>query len=204
MSIPAAVLAAEGGAGSLTEINPATAVLTWITFGIAFIVLSRRAWPALAAKLEARELRIAEGLRKAEEAEERARLLVEQQARLLDEARREAHQLLAARRAAAEREANAVLESAQAAMAEERKRRKQEIALEQAQVLKELKQAAVDLTLLTAAHVLERDLDGDQDRDLAKQAVEEAAAGRELVKPPGNEQPRGRGCTKVTPMTVAK
>jgi len=42
----------------------------------------------------------AEGLRKAEEAEERARLLVEQQARLLDEARREAHQLLAARRAA--------------------------------------------------------------------------------------------------------
>lgn len=89
-------------------------------------------------------------------------------------------------------------------MAEERKRRKQEIALEQAQVLKELKQAAVDLTLLTAAHVLERDLDGDQDRDLAKQAVEEAAAGRELVKPPGNEQPRGRGCTKVTPMTVAK
>jgi len=181
MAITAAVLAAEGGAGSLTEINPATAVLTWITFGITFIVLRRRAWPALAAKLEARELRIAEGLRKAGEAEERARLLVEQQARLLDEARREAHQLLTARRAAAEREAKALLASAQAAMAEERKRRKQEIALEQAQALKELKQAAVDLTLLTAAHVLKRNLDDDAGRELATQAVEEAGAGRELV-----------------------
>jgi len=32
MVITSPVLAAEGGAGSLTEINPATAVLTWVQF----------------------------------------------------------------------------------------------------------------------------------------------------------------------------
>src|ERR1051325_604540 len=42
----------------------------WIAFLTTFFILSKVAWPGLAAKMEARELRIAEGLRKAEEAEE--------------------------------------------------------------------------------------------------------------------------------------
>jgi F-type H+-transporting ATPase subunit b len=176
MATPALSLAAEGSGGSITDINVATAVVTWIAFGITFIVLTLRAWPALAATLEARELRIAEGLRKAEQAEEQARLLQEQQARILDEARRETQHLLAAARMAAEQEANALLQSAQAAMAEERRQRRQEVALERARALDELKQAAVDLTLLTAAHLLKRALDSEEDRCLAKEAVEEAGA----------------------------
>jgi len=176
----AAVVTAEGTGGSFTDLNPRTAIVTWVAFGITFLVLSLTAWPRLATTLEARELRIAEGIRKAEEAEERARMLAEQQTRLLDEARREAHQLLAAARAEGEQQANALLQSAQAAMADERRQHRQEVAREQAAALQELKQAAVELTLLTAAHLMKRDLAGEEARRAAQQAVEDAGTGLKL------------------------
>src|SRR5581483_1871053 len=113
------VLAAEPG-GDFTDINLATVVWTWVAFGITFLVLSTVAWPALAAKIEEREQRIAEGLRKAEEAEGRARLLMDEQMRILDAARKEAQGVLAVARVAAEQEATALVQSAQAAIAEER------------------------------------------------------------------------------------
>jgi len=165
------VLAAEPG-GDFTDINLATVVWTWVAFGITFLVLSTVAWPALAAKIEEREQRIAEGLRKAEEAEGRARLLMDEQMRILDAARKEAQGVLAVARVAAEQEATALVQSAQAAIAEERKRRKEEVAFERAKAVEELKQTAVDLTLLTSARLLGRGLDDEDHRRLAREMVE--------------------------------
>ena len=67
--------------GKFTDLKVSTAVWAWVAFLVTFAILSKVAWPGLAAKMEARELRIAEGLRKAEEAEERARELAEKQER---------------------------------------------------------------------------------------------------------------------------
>ncbi|MEW6472574.1 MAG: F0F1 ATP synthase subunit B [Actinomycetota bacterium] len=174
------VLAAESGesGGTFTDINFATALWTWVAFVVAYLVLSRLAWPRLAASLEERELRIAEGLRKADEAEARARQLMEQRQRLLDESRKEAQQLLASARAEAEQRARAVLLAAQQELAEERKRAKQEVALERARATEELKQAAVDLTLLTASRILQRNLHDDLHQRVARDIVDEVANAR--------------------------
>src|SRR3989442_8347297 len=100
----ALVLAAESSEkkGKFTDLKPATAIWAWVAFLTTFAILSKVAWPGLAAKMEARELRIAEGLRKAEEAEQRARDIAEQQEQLLAEARQEAQKLIADARAASE------------------------------------------------------------------------------------------------------
>jgi F-type H+-transporting ATPase subunit b len=173
----ALVLAAEAekGGGSFTDLNFTTAVWAWVAFLTAFFILSKVAWPGLAAKMEARELRIAEGLRKAEEAEERARELAAKQEQVLNEARAEAQKLLAEARAAAENVKNDLMRQAQEEIGAERERAKKEINLERAKAVDELKQVTVELTLEASARLLKRELRDEDHRRLAREVVEEVA-----------------------------
>jgi F-type H+-transporting ATPase subunit b len=173
-----AILAAEAsekGGGSFTDLKPATAVWAWVAFLTTFFILSKVAWPGLAAKMEARELRIAEGLRKAEEAEERARELAAKQEQVLAEARAEAQKLLAEARAAAENINNDLMRQAQEEIGAERERAKKEINLERAKAVDELKQVTVELTLQASARLLKRELRDEDHRRLAREVVEEVA-----------------------------
>src|SRR5260370_38907736 len=138
----ALLAAAKGG---FTDINPATIIWTWVAFGITFFILSKVAWPMLARKMEERELRIAEGLKKAEEAEARARELAAKQEQILEEARIQAQKFLAETRAMAENMKNEGVSAAQGEVAELRERARKAIALEQAQAPEELKRATGDV-----------------------------------------------------------
>jgi F-type H+-transporting ATPase subunit b len=140
------------------------------------------AWPALQNTMEARELRIAEGLKKAEEAEARARELVEKQEQILEEARKEGQKFLAEARAAAENVKNDMVSAAQEEIAEQRERAKKEIGLEVARAVDELKRATVELTLEASARLLKRELRDEDHRRLAREVVEEVASGRWVVE----------------------
>ena len=173
---PLFLLAAEAEEkGSFTDLKLTTAVWAWIAFLVTFAILSKVAWPGLAAKMEARELRIAEGLRKAEEAEERARELTERQEQVLAEARAAAQRMLADARAAAENVKNDLMRQAQEEIGAERERAKKEINLERAKAVDELKQVTVDLTLEASARLLKRELRDEDHRRLAREVVEEVA-----------------------------
>jgi F-type H+-transporting ATPase subunit b len=176
--ILAAEKAAEEGDKSFTDLNFVTALWVWIAFGVTFFILKKVAWPSLAAKMEERELRIAEGLRKAEEAEERAQELVEKQEQILEESRREAQKFLAESRAAAENIKNETIRAAQEEIAEQRERAKREIDLERAKAIDELKKATVELTLEASARLLKRELQDEDHRRLAREVVEEVATRR--------------------------
>jgi F-type H+-transporting ATPase subunit b len=174
-----ALLAAEAtekGGGSFTDLKPATAIWAWVAFLTTFFILSKVAWPGLAAKMEARELRIAEGLRKAEEAEARARELAEKQEQVLAEARQEAQKFLADARAAAENVKNDLLRATQEEIAAEKERAKREIGLERNRAIDELRQAAVDLTLEASSRLLKREMRDEDHRRLAREVVEEVAS----------------------------
>ena len=164
------LLGAEGG---LIGPNGWTLVWAWITFGVTFWALSKIAWPILQAKMEERELRIREGLEKAEEAERRAAELLERQEQILQEARNDAGQLLSESRAAAENMKGETLAAAQREMEAQRDRAKREIELERAKAVDELRRAAVDLTLEAAGRVLERELKDEDHRRLAAGVIGE-------------------------------
>src|SRR5437868_5109534 len=174
----ALVLAAEAekGGGGFTDLKPTTAIWAWIAFLTTLAILSKVAWPGLAAKMEARELRIAEGLRKAEEAEQRAREIAERQEQLLAEARQESQKLIAEARAAADNVKADLLRQAQEEIGAERERAKKEIGLERAKAVEELKQVTVDLTLEASARLLRRELRDEDHQRLAREVVEEVAS----------------------------
>lgn len=165
-------LAAEG----VTTIHPATALWTWGVFIVTLFLLSKIAWPMLMKKMEEREVRIAEGLKKAEEAETRARELAERQEQVLAEARQEAQRLLAESRAAAENARNDLLAAAQEEIAAQRERAKTEINQERAKAIDDLKKATVELTLEASARLLRRELQDEDHRRLAREVVEEVAS----------------------------
>jgi F-type H+-transporting ATPase subunit b len=171
------VLATEAGGEepTFTDLKPVTAVWVWVAFIVTFLILSKVAWPGLAKKLEEREIRIAEGLRKAEEAEARARELAEKQEQVLAEARGDAQKLLADARAAAEHVKNDLMRQAQEEIAAEKDRAKKEIGLERNKAIAELKQVTVDLTLEASARLLKRELRDEDHRRLAREVVEEVA-----------------------------
>ena len=165
-------LVAAGG-GGLTDLNPVTWVWTVVTFGVTLWALSKVAWPMLAAKMEEREIRIREGLEKAEEAERRAQELLEKQEEILQQSRDEAAKLLADSRAAAENLKNEALASAQGEIAAERERARKEIALESTKALEELRSATIDLTLAAAGRLLQREMKDEDHRRLAADVIQE-------------------------------
>jgi len=178
----ALLAAAEGGGGSFTDLKVSTAIWAWVAFLTTFFILSKVAWPGLAAKMEARELRIAEGLRKAEEAEARARELAEKQEQVLAEARQEAQKFLADARAAAENVKNDLLRATQEEIALERERAKKEIILERAKAIEELKQATIELTLEASARLLKREIRDDDHRRLAREALDPRCRARDHLE----------------------
>jgi F-type H+-transporting ATPase subunit b len=174
------VLFAAESSPNLIEFNPAAFFWTLGLFLVTLWVLSKIAWPMLTKKMEEREVRISEGLRKAEEAEARAQELADRQEQILNEARVEAKQLIADSRAAAETQRASLIESAQVDIAAERERAKREIHLERARAIDELKSTTVNLTLEASTELLGRELDDDDHRRMVRSLIDELAA-RDVV-----------------------
>lgn len=174
------LLATEGGEEKkeFTDLNFATALWVWIAFIATFLILRKVAWPIFLRKMEEREIRIAEGLQKAEEAETRARELMEQQEQILAETRQEAQKFLADSRASAENAKAELVSAAQEEIAAERERAKKEIGLERAKAVEELKKATVELTLEASSRLLKREMRDEDHRRLAREVVDEVASGR--------------------------
>lgn len=162
-------------AGKVTDIDLATVLWGWVSFGVSFFILYKVAWPMLSRKMEERELRIAEGLKKAAEAEARAKELAERQEQVLDEARQQAQQYLADSRAMAENVKAEMVAAAQQEITELRERARKEIGLERAQAADDLRRATVDLTLEASARLLKREMRDEDHLRLAREVVEEVA-----------------------------
>lgn len=165
---------------NLIQFNPASFFWTLGLVLFTLWVLSKFAWPMLVRKMEEREERISEGLRKAEEAEARAQDLADRQEQILNEARAEAKQLIADSRAAAETQRASLIESAQIDIAAERERAKREIDLERARAIDELKTATVNLTLKASTELLGRELDDQDHRRMVRELIDDLAA-RDVV-----------------------
>ena len=161
---------------SVTKLRLGTLLWTWGVFLVTLFLLSKIAWPMLIKKMEEREVTISEGLKKAEEAEARARELAERQEHILEEARKEAQQLLAESRQAAENQRNQLIDSAQGEISAERERAKHEIDMERARAVDELRSTTVDLTLEAASRVLGRVIEGEDHKRLARETVDQLFA----------------------------
>jgi F-type H+-transporting ATPase subunit b len=139
---------------------------TILIFALLVAVLWKFAWPQILGAVEAREkaleTQIAEAARNREES---ARVL-EEQKKLLAEARAQAHQQFNDAHGAADNERALMLEKAREEQEELLARARRELEDERQRAVAELRREAVDLSLAAAGRLIRQRLDSDADRKL--------------------------------------
>jgi F-type H+-transporting ATPase subunit b len=142
---------------------------TVVVFLVLLLVLRKFAWPALLGAVEAREKALEDMLAEAERNRAEAAKLLEQQERLLAEARTSAHGLLAEARSAAEKERALAMEKTRQEQEELLERARRDIAAERDRAVLELRREAVDLSLAAASKLIGEELDSDKDRRIVQE-----------------------------------
>ncbi|HSB54294.1 MAG TPA: ATP synthase F0 subunit B, partial [Gemmatimonadales bacterium] len=102
--------AAHAGPGSPFEVNPGLTIWTLLVFVALLVVLYKFAYPAILKTTEDRERTIARQLGEAEKANTEAKGLLEENRKLLAQARTQAQALVADAKSAAEKERTAAIE----------------------------------------------------------------------------------------------
>jgi F-type H+-transporting ATPase subunit b len=149
---------------------------TLIVFGLLMLILSWKAWPQIRAGLEKRELTITSALDEARKDRAAAAELMAQAKKeldatagkvkeMLDEARRDAEALKAAKTEEGAKEAQA-----------ERDRAKREVEQERAALTKDIQQQAVELAVLIATKALRQQVSVDQQARLLDESIAELKA----------------------------
>lgn len=173
LAVPVAVEAAESEGGGLFAVNPGLSVWASVVFLALLGILWRFAWGPILGAVEAREGRIQSALdESAAQREEAARLLAEHKEQLAD-ARRQAGEILAEGRAAADRLRKELEEKARAEAQGIVEGARREIEREKDRALAELRAESVDLALAAAGKLMKQQLDDARHRELVVGFIDE-------------------------------
>jgi F-type H+-transporting ATPase subunit b len=165
-----ALVQEEGHAGPASpfEVNFGLIFWTWLVFIALMLVLKKFAFPAILKATEERERTIARQLGEAEKANTEAKALLEENRKLLAQARTQAQALVAEAKSASEKERAAAIERTRHEQDELLARARREIADERDKALVQLRREAVDLSLAAAARLIGQRLDSGADRALVE------------------------------------
>ncbi|MGE0354220.1 MAG: F0F1 ATP synthase subunit B [Gemmatimonadales bacterium] len=164
-----ALAAEESGASGPLVVNGGLMIWTLVVFGLLLFTLRRFAWPAILGAVEAREQSLERQLAEAAQNRAEAEKLLEEQRRLLSDARSQAQSLLTDAKAAAEKERGVALERTRQEQEDLLARARREITAEREKAVLELRREAVDLSLAAASRLIGQRLGTDADRQLVEQ-----------------------------------
>ena len=175
------LLAAEGhGEGPQSEDGVLTYMgnlMFWeyVTFGLILVIVGWKVLPVMLKQLGERSNRIQDALDKADKVRSEAEVLLRKHEEMMRDAHADAKKITDDAIAAA-REAGARIQAeADAAAKETRERAQKEVEQLTRKAQAELRDAAVELSLLASSRVLQRSLTDDDHRRLAQEAI--AASG---------------------------
>lgn len=161
--------AGEGaGAPSPFAVNFGLVFWTWVVFGILLVLLKKFAFPAILKQTEEREQAIRRQLDEAEKANTEAKALLEENRKLLAQARTQSQTMLAEAKVATEKERSAAIEKTRQEQDDLLARARREIAAERDKAVTDLRREAVDLSLAAAAKLIGQRLDSAADRSLVE------------------------------------
>jgi F-type H+-transporting ATPase subunit b len=164
--------AASSGSFLITP-NVGLMVWTLILFGIAMWFLAKTVFPRIAATLDKRQRAIEESIDSAEQMKTEADKLLEEYRVRLQEARRQAEEIVTrARRTAETHEAEAQTE-ARAAREQLMEQTKRDIEAETRRAIQEIRREVADLTVQATEKVTRKTLSEDDQRRLVEDALSE-------------------------------
>lgn len=162
----------EHATPGLFDINTGLSIWTLIIFLTLLGVLYKFAYPHILGAVEERERRLREVLEAAARDRQEAERLLEEQRRQLSEGRQQVQQLLAEGRQAAERLRAEILEQANREKTALIESAREEMARERDQILAELRNEAVEISLAAATKLIGRKVDADTDRALVREYLQ--------------------------------
>jgi len=164
------IASSEGGGGfsNPLQFDPSAFALTWITFIIAFVILSKACWKPLLSAVKDREDRIANNIQSAESAKTEAEDMLKKYQEQLAASKDEVNKLIEEGRTSAEKLKNEILEQAKQDADSVRDRASKEINLARDSALEQIRNEAIDLSITVASKILERSLDDADHKKLAQ------------------------------------
>jgi F-type H+-transporting ATPase subunit b len=162
----------------LLSVEPGLIFWTAVTFLLLLGILWKFAWNPILGALEARERAIQKTIEDAERLHAEAELLLEEHRKRLAEAREERGKILDEARQAGEHLKNDVLEKTRHEADQILARAQRQIELETEQALLTIRDRAVDLAIKAAERVIERALDQEDHRRMAREAIAELTEAR--------------------------
>ncbi len=176
ISIFSLIYPGEGGGSWIDDwLMPDTGLTLWTiaTFLVLLFVLKWKAWGPLMATMEARAAQIEESLSKAEKQTAQAEQLAENNEKILNEARKEAQEIVANAREAGDKlkqklesdgkeQYNNMLETA-----------KEQINTEKEKALNDIKNTVVEIAIQASEKVIKRNLNNEDNKKMIEQTVDE-------------------------------
>ena len=166
-----------GSGGNILTPNGGLMVWTLVIFAILFFVLSKYAFKPITAAVAAREKALEDALVQAKEDRAEAAAHLAEQRQLLERAHGDAQRLIAEARTTGDTVRQQLLAQTHAQQAELLERARKEIDDERMRAIADLRREAVDLAILGAGKVIEKNLDDATNRKL----VDEFLAGLKPV-----------------------
>ena len=160
---------------SLFAVDFGLAVWTVLTFLTLLAVLARFAWKPLMAALDAREKRIQGDIDEAKRRRDEAEALLAKYREQLADGRRQAQALVAESREAAEQLRRELEEKARGESRAILANARREIERERAAAVDAVRREAVEVAMAAASRLLEERLDGDRDRNLVMDYIDDLA-----------------------------
>ena len=172
-AVPA--LAEEGGAG--LQINLFWIIVSSLNFLLFLFLISRFAFGPINQILESRRTRIEQGLKDAEQARRDRENAEKERAAALQEARREANEILARAQKIAQETRDADIAATKADLERIRERAASEIEAEKQRAITELRTEVADLALQAASKVVGETLNTERERRLVAEFLTEINSG---------------------------
>ena len=167
-------LAAEEPASGL-QINFFWIIVSALNFIVLFVILSVFALGPLKRMLEERRARIEEGLRDAEQARRDRESAESERVAALQEARREANEILARAQKVAQETRDADIAATKADLERLRERAAADIEAEKVRAIAEVRNEVADLALRAAGKVVGETLNGERERRLVSEFLTETS-----------------------------
>jgi len=148
----------------------------YVTFGIVLIVLGKFVLPKLLSQLAARQDRITDALDKADQVRSEAEVLLKKHEEMMKRAHEDAKKITDDATAAAREAAAKIATQAETIAKETRERQERDMELMVKKARAELRELAVELALAASSKVLEKSLEDEDHRKLAREAIDAAGS----------------------------
>jgi F-type H+-transporting ATPase subunit b len=157
----------------LVQVDPGLFIWTIITFLVLLALLAKFAWRPLLEALEARQNAIRKSLDDAQQAKEELERLHVESAQIIQRARVDAEAIISQSRSDGDRLREELRQKARAEAEHIVKNAERQIQLETSRALEQIRHEAIDLSVMIASKIIQRNLSKEDNEKLIDQALEQ-------------------------------